>query len=138
MPCTNTMTNLYAFNYNASGSSLSVTNINAGNTNLDYNTIMFGNRAIIKSGNITANKIFAKNHTELKLSDSVKISGNLYVLSEEDYNAIWWTWTDSGMNKYIAEHNLKPVYYNKESLSAHQDELYSLYNQHYMDQDVIL
>jgi len=60
---------------------------------------------------------------DLELKDDFKITGDVYYLTEKDFNGVYSTWTESSMLDYVKEHNLKPVHYDNEGYSTHQSEL---------------
>ena len=94
-------------------------------------TAMFRSNLSVKHGFVKATYIFVSdtNNTAF-FGEDFKITGDVYLVKEEDYNKIWWTWTNAGMKKYIEDHHLKPVHYENESYYAHINELQANYDEY--------
>ncbi|OJV16107.1 MAG: hypothetical protein BGO27_02600 [Alphaproteobacteria bacterium 33-17] len=99
--------------------------------NITVGTLMLQNKVSIPSGKINANYIFIQDTCNINLADDCKISGKIYFINKEDYNNIWWTWSDKAMNQYLEQHNITGINYYDEPFSAHFQELTDLHKEHY-------
>ncbi len=131
MPCASSNSGyLYAFNLYASGSSISYTGILSANTaDISATTAMFSNSVKIQNGTINADKIFIQDDATINLG-KLKLKGDVYLVQKQDFDAIWWTWTNAAMNKYLEEHSLKPVHYENETYDSHLKELVAIHDEH--------
>lgn len=137
MPCMSTNnSSIYTYSLSSSGSSISYGGyLSTTYAYLSATTLMFGGTAEIKNGTIYATNLFLNDSAKLTFGKDLKITGDVYLVSNEDYNNIWWTWSNSAMEKYLTEHNIKPVHYQSEDLSSHYSELVSMHNNHVTDSD---
>lgn len=117
------------FYLSSSGSSISYTGtLTATTAHISATTAMFSNYIKIQSGTINADKIFIQDDATIKFGENVKITGDVYLLPKKDFDSIWWTWSNSEMNKYIDQHSLKPIHYENESYDSHFNELVSVHD----------
>lgn len=123
------------------GSSVLNNNVKVRNeANYKCNTVMFKGLIKIPSGFVDAEKVIFSNKSFVKFGKDFKFTGDIYLLSEKDFNEVFCTFSDESMHKFLESNNFKAVKAQNSNFESIYDDLKDDYNEHYgiSDEDVLL